>query len=120
MKLRCDRLAAGIIAAVPGVRRLGDPAARAPGLLVLAFEGVQSEVLLHALEARGVLASAGSACHSTRRDPPRCLVDAGVKSDEGAIRFSLSVDTTDDEIEAAVSAVIQAVRDLRAGHGQTP
>jgi cysteine desulfurase len=101
----------------PGVRLLGDPAARAPGMLVVAVRGVPSEVLLHALEARGVLASAGAACHATRREPPRALVEAGLRRDEGALRLSLSFDTTGDEIRSAALAFAAAVASLRPGPG---
>lgn len=101
--------------AVPGAHPLGDPAARAPGLVVLAVEGVRSEVLLHALEMRGVLAASGAACHSRRAEPPRCLREAGLGRTEGAIRFSLSFDTTRDEIDRAAAAFADAVAAVREG-----
>ncbi|MBW2275920.1 MAG: aminotransferase class V-fold PLP-dependent enzyme [Deltaproteobacteria bacterium] len=110
-----DRLIADVGAAVDGVRTLGDPARRAPGLVLLAIGGVRSEVLLHALEMRGVLAASSSACHSARVDPPRCLVDAGLRRDEGAVRLSLSFDTTGDEADQAARILAEAVRDLRSG-----
>jgi len=113
MRALGDELAALLVAAAPGVRLLGDPAARAPGILVLAVAGVGSEVLLHALEERGVLASAGAACHSTRAEPPRALVEAGLGRDEGVLRLSLSIDTTADEIGRAAAAFAAAVTALR-------
>ncbi len=115
MRTLCDRLAAGIAQAVEGARLLGDPTARAPGIAVCAFDGVTSEVLLHTLEMRGVLASSSSACHSTRKDPPRCLVNAGLARNQGAVRFSLTLDTTREEIDGAIGAVTEAVRALRSG-----
>jgi cysteine desulfurase len=112
------RLADGMCGAVAGVRALGAPEARAPGIVVLAVAGVRSEPLLHALEARGVLASAGAACHSRRREPPRCLRDAGLASAEAAVRFSLSFDTTTDEVARAVAAFAAAVAAVRAGRAE--
>ena len=115
---RMAALAARLISgacAVPGVRALGEPVARAPGIAVLAVEGVKAEVLLHALEMRGVLASSGAACHARRAEPPRCLRDAGLGRAEGAVRLSLSFDTTPDEIEFAVAAFAGAVDAVRAG-----
>jgi cysteine desulfurase len=100
---------------VPGVRALGDEGARAPGIAVLAVDGVMPEVLLHALEMRGVLASSGAACHARRSEPPLCLRDAGLGRGEGAVRFSLSFDTAPDEIEGAVAAFADAVAAVRAG-----
>jgi cysteine desulfurase len=110
-----DRLAAELTGAVDGVRALGAAGARAPGMLVLAVAGVRSQVLLHALEARGVLASAGSACHATRARPSRALEEAGLGPGEGALRLSLSLDTTEAQVEHAIGAVAQAVRAVRDG-----
>jgi len=115
MREIADRFLAGVGAGLDEVRALGDPARRAPGLLLLAVGGVRSEVLLHALEMRGVLAASSSACHSTRAEPPRPLVDAGLRRDEGAIRLSLSVDTTAEEMDEAARIFVDAVRSLRAG-----
>ena len=47
----------------------------APHVVSVSFEGVRSEVLLHALEEREIYVSAGSACasnHPDTRDPPPC------------------------------------------------
>jgi cysteine desulfurase len=115
MRAMTDRLIQEILAAVDGIRTLGDPQHRAPGIAVLAVCGVRSEVLLHALEMRGVLAASSSACHSARRDPPRCLVDAGLRADEGALRLSLSLDTVEDDVAEAVPILVAAVRSLRDG-----
>jgi len=115
MRDAAERLIAGVVGTLDGARTLGDPARRAPGLVLLAIEGVRSEVLLHALEMRGVLAASSSACHSARVDPPRCLVEAGLRRDEGAVRLSLSLDTTPDEADEAARIIVEAVGGLRGG-----
>jgi cysteine desulfurase len=115
MRALCDRLIQEIVSTVGGAALLGNPAARAPGLAVIAFDNVESEVLLHTLEKRGVLASSSSACHSTRKDPPRCLIHAGLRHDQGAVRFSLSTKTTTEDIDGAVAVVSQAVAAFRSG-----
>jgi len=115
MAARRDRLASELTGALDGVRALGAAGARAPGMLVLAVAGVRSQVLLHALEARGVLASAGSACHATRARPSRALEEAGLGPLEGALRLSLSLDTTEAQVEHAIGAVVKAVRAVRDG-----
>jgi cysteine desulfurase len=113
MRALADDLAARLVSAKTGVRLLGDPAARAPGILVVAVGGVKSEVLLHALEERGVLASAGAACHSAGKEPPRAVVEAGLDRDDGVLRLSLSFDTTQDEIRRAAVAFGGALASLR-------
>ena len=110
-----EKLITGLLTRLDGAIPLGDPRFRAPGMAVMAIDGVKSEVLLHALEARGVLASAGSACHAARKDPPEVLVDAGLHRRAGSIRFSLSLRTTEEEIDAAVNAITDAVRAVRSG-----
>ncbi len=115
MASQTQELIRRVVGEVSGVRLLGDRQARAPGLVVLAVEGVRSQVLLHALEMRGVLASSSSACHSTRTRPPRCLTDAGLRSSEGVVRFSLGPDTSDAQIETAAAAMVQSVITIREG-----
>jgi cysteine desulfurase len=110
---RMGRLSARLIdeamTRLEGIRLLGDPEHRAPGMVVLAVSRVRSEVLLHHLEARGVLASSSSACHSRRKEIPASLRAAGLLSNEGAVRLSLSEHTTDGDIEQALVALEQAV-----------
>ncbi len=115
MASQSQELIRKVVGEVNGVRLLGDRQARAPGIVVLAVEGVRSQVLLHALEMRGVLASSGSACHSRRTRPPRCLTDAGLLSKEGAVRFSLGPDTNDAQIDAAAAAMVDSVIAVREG-----
>jgi len=107
-----DTAIAATAARVPGVRRTVTGAARAPHIASLAFPGLPAEPLLHALEARGVLASAGSACASRTAGPSPALVAIGIDDRTGVLRFSLSRHTTAADIDAAVVALASAVADL--------
>lgn len=107
-----DRLWTEIRAAVPSVRRHGDPERLAPHILSVGFPGAPAEPLLHALEGRGVCVSAGSACHMRDRKPSETLQAIGVGGDVGTLRFSLSRDTTGEEITFAASAVAAALKDV--------
>ncbi len=115
MRILCNTLIKGILDTVEGTSTLGDPSARLPGIAVIAFDDIKSEVLLHALEMSGVTASSSSACHSTRKDPPKCLLNAGLRRDQGSVRFSLTFDTTQQEISRAIVAVSEAVKAFRKG-----
>jgi cysteine desulfurase len=109
------RLWQGIAAAVPGAAVNGPaPDAGAPHILNVRFPGLPAEVLLHALEARGVACSAGSACHARRPQPSHVLLALGLPAaDVGAsLRFSLSRLTTADEVDAAVAAIAAAAAEL--------
>ena len=67
-----------------------------------AFPGIRSEVLLHALEDRGIYVSAGSACSSNKKLPvSTVLKELHLKADqlESTLRFSFSRYTTEAEID---------------------
>jgi cysteine desulfurase len=94
------------------IRVNGDAAERAPHVLSLGFSDVPAEPLLHILESRGVLVSAGSACSERDRKPSPVLTAIGVRPDTGTIRFSFGRQTTRDQVEAAAGILIDAVSDL--------
>jgi len=108
-----DTLEAGVVARVPGARRtLAAGDARSPHIASLAFPGLPAEPLLHALEARGVYVSAGSACAAKDRAPSHVLKAIGVDDDTAVLRFSLSRETTADEVAFAIPAVVAAVAEI--------
>ena len=110
-----DRLQAAVLAAVPGARPTVSDASRAPHIASLAFPGLPAEPLLHALDARGVLASAGSACASRTAGPSPTLKAIGVDDRTAVLRFSLSRETTAAEVDAAAAALAGAAADVAAG-----
>lgn len=107
-----DQLWQRIAAALPLLRRHGDPSRAAPHILSVGFPGVPAEPLLHALEERGVYVSAGSACHAKDKRPSTTLTALGLPADMGTLRFSLSRLTTAEEVTAAAAAVVAAVEAL--------
>ena len=74
---------------------------KAAHIISVSFEGVRSEVLLHALEDKGIYVSAGSACASNKPAISETLKGIGVKKDllDSTIRFSFSYNTKQDEID---------------------
>jgi cysteine desulfurase len=90
----------------------GQDAPRAPHILSVAFSKIPAEPLLHVLESRGVLVSAGSACSERQRKPSPVLSAIGVRPDQGTIRFSFGRTTTREEVERAAEILIHAVRDF--------
>jgi cysteine desulfurase len=94
------------------VRVNGDGVECAPHVVSIGFRGVPAEPLLHVLESRGVLVSAGSACSARNANPSAVLQAIGVGADVGTLRFSFGRDTTADEIDRAARMLIEAVRDF--------
>lgn len=89
--------------------------AGAPHILNASFLGVRGEVLLHALEAKGIYVSTGSACAAHKAGKNRILTAMGVVGErqEGAIRFSLCPMTTLVEIDEAANAIAELLPMLR-------
>ncbi|MBO5474151.1 MAG: cysteine desulfurase [Lachnospiraceae bacterium] len=84
-------------------------------IVSLSVRGVRSEVLLHALEERGVYVSAGSACSSNKPQTSATLKAIGVEKDllDSTIRFSFSVFTTEEEIQYTIQALCEMIPMLR-------
>lgn len=84
-------------------------------IVSLSVRGVRSEVLLHALEERGIYVSAGSACASHKPQPSATLRAIGIEKEllDSTIRFSFSVFTTKEEIAYTVQALNEMVPMLR-------
>lgn len=81
----------------------------------IAFPRLEAEALLLLLSERGLCASAGAACSSGSLDPSPVLLAMGVPEElaHGSLRFSLSRETTDAEVDDAVNVVAECVAKLR-------
>lgn len=87
----------------------------APHVVSVSVRGIRSEVLLHALEDKGIYVSAGSACAARKPQPSATLKAIGLEKDllESTLRFSLSVFTTEEEIDYTLQAMYDIVPMLR-------
>ena len=92
-----------------------DPEKTAPYILNASFTGVRSEVLLHALEEKGIFVSAGSACatHKKGGSPTLTAIGCPEKERESAVRFSFSGMTTEEEIRYTLQTLRETVPVLR-------
>lgn len=90
-------------------------AGAAPHILNVAFEGVDGEALILALDAAGICVSSGSACASGSTKPSHVLTAMGFPADlvKSSVRFSLSELTTEEEIDRALAVVPGVVGRLR-------
>jgi cysteine desulfurase len=112
---RRDRLAGGLLRAVPGAAETGTREARIPGHLHMRFAGVENEALVLLLDAAGMAVSAGSSCSSGATQPSHVLLAMGFDPAEATsgIRFSLGPSTSDDDVDLALRVVPDAVARLR-------
>ena len=83
----------------------------APHIVSVSFAGLRSEVLLHALEERGIYVSSGSACSSNHPGISGTLQAIGVPAEllESTLRFSFSVFTTKEELDYTVECLKELV-----------
>ncbi|MGN0348721.1 MAG: cysteine desulfurase family protein [Roseburia sp.] len=87
----------------------------APHIVSVSLFGIRSEVMLHALEERGIYVSAGSACSSNKQSVSGTLRSIGLPQEllTSTIRFSFSADTTKEEIDYTLATVKQLLPFLR-------
>jgi cysteine desulfurase len=113
-----DRFERGVAAGAPGAVVNGAGLPRLWNTASIGFESLGAEALLLGLSERGVAASAGAACSSGSLEPSPVLLAMGIPETvaHGTLRFSLSRETTDAEIDAAIPIVVEAARRL-AGLG---
>ena len=110
-----ERLAEGFLK-LPDVRLNGmEIREGAPQILSASFLGVRSEVLLHALEEKGIYVSAGSACSSHKRKAAGTLSAMGMEAAQrdSTLRFSFSEENTFEEVDYALEVIGQVLPMLR-------
>ena len=87
----------------------------APHIISVGFAGIRSEVLLHALEEKGIYVSSGSACASNHPQISGVLkgIGAGQEYLDATLRFSMSEFTTLEEIDYTLETLYNIVPVLR-------
>lgn len=107
-----------LLLAIPGARRHGEDRSehRAPATSNLGFPGVQGEILMMGLDLRGAAVSTGSACSSGSPEPSVGLLALGLSREQAleAVRFSLGMSTTLDDIEQVAAWVREIVDHARS------
>ncbi len=115
---RRDRLERGLLERIPGaiVNGAHDKGDRLWNTTNISFPPLESEAILLLLSERGVCASAGSACASGSLEPSPVLTAMGIPPERahGAVRFSLSRETTDAEVDRVLEIVPACIERLRA------
>jgi len=111
-----DRLERGIMTRIPACAVAGDAAHRLANTSTVIFDRAEAEPILDGLDRAGVAASSGSACTSGAMEPSHVLRAMGVAftAIHGAIRFSLSRDTTTEDIDHVLAVLPNIVARARS------
>ncbi|WP_194847686.1 aminotransferase class V-fold PLP-dependent enzyme [Candidatus Neptunochlamydia vexilliferae] len=104
-----DHLEEGIVRAIPEATVHFKEAERLPNTTVISFPGVTSELLTFHLKERGVFASFGGGRHQKLE---HLLAACGIEG-KSALSFTLSRDTTEEEINRAIGHIVDAAQKCR-------
>ena len=110
-----DRLQEGLLSKIPDSKLNGDPDHRVPNTVNISFGYVEGEAILMHLNEYGICASSGSACTSGSLEPSHVMRAMGVDFQfaHGSVRFSLSEDTTQAEIDKVIEVLPGIIENLR-------
>ncbi len=115
LRQRRERLEAGLLS-LDGVTIHGDPQDRSPTVCNARFAGVEGDMLLASLDLDGISVSTGAACSSGSSEASKVLRGIGVLPEDArcAVRFSIGIGTTDEDIAKTLSCIAAAVGRIRA------
>ena len=104
-----------VLNTIPSVVINGDLKNRLPGNVNVSILGIEGEAMLLYLDERGISASTGSACDSSRLEPSHVILALGQSYEyaHGSLRFSMGKHTTKMEIDYTVKALKEVVEKLR-------
>jgi cysteine desulfurase len=110
-----DLLEASLLAAIPGLLVNGHRSPRLANTSLMSFKEIEGEALLLKLDEQGICVSTGSACTTGQKEPSHVLRAMTVPAEFslGTLRFSLSQETTAEEIGRVIEVLPGLVADLR-------
>ncbi len=105
-----ERLLAGIRAAVPAAKLLGDPVDRLPGNAHVLFPGASGDALLLLMDRAGVSVSTGSACQAGVPEPSHVVLamGRGEADARSVLRLTLGRTSTAADVDAFLAALPDA------------
>lgn len=88
---------------------------RLPNNANFRFDAIEGESLILNLDFKGIAASTGSACSSTKLEASHVLLAIGLEKEEahGSLRISLGIENTEEDIDYTVTAIKEVVEKLR-------
>ena len=104
-----------MISSIEGVHLNGDINNRLANNVNLRFNGIDAQLMLISLDFAGIFASSGSACATGSLDASHVLLAIGLTEQEAksSIRFTLSEETTKEELDYVVDECKKIVEKLR-------
>lgn len=109
-----DRLIDGVLNTIPNARLTGHPEQRLASHASFVFENIHSGELVTFLDAKGIAASAASACKTGNPEPSSTLLALGYDRDLAAasLRLTVGVQTTIADIDYTVETLGYVIQKL--------
>jgi len=113
-KLR-DKLTNGILKNIPKTFLNGHSIQRLPNNVNISILDIEGEALTLYLNEYGIYTSTGSACTSQTLDPSHVVLATGLpyEAAHGSIRFTLGIETTEEDIDKVLEVLPEIVKKLR-------
>lgn len=117
-----EYLAKRLTAEIPHCILNGHPKKRLPGNVSVCIPPIEGESVLVQLDMKGICASSGSACTIGSNEPSHVLMAMGRTAEEarGSLRFSLSAENTEEEMDRTVEEVKRIAANMRQLMGWKP
>jgi cysteine desulfurase len=111
-----DHLEREILRLIPTAIRVGDRRNCLPNTLNIAFMNIEADSILLMLNRESIAASSGSACTSGSLNPSHVLTAMNIPFSHlrGSVRFSLSRENSDYDVDRVIEVLAQVVGDLQA------
>jgi cysteine desulfurase len=111
-----DRLIEGLLTRIDDARLNGHPTQRLPNNVNVSVKYIEGESMLLNLDMESIGASTGSACSSGTLEPSHVLLALGLSHEEahGSLRFSLGIESTDEDVDRVLEVLPSIVSKLRA------
>ncbi|MBI5569436.1 MAG: IscS subfamily cysteine desulfurase [Desulfomonile tiedjei] len=112
-----DSLEGGIRSLIPNCKVNGPRKERLPNTLNVTLPGLRGESVVLALDQKGIALSSGSACRAGSPEPSHALTAMGLSDADAhcALRFSLGVGNTADEIDITLAMMKRMIEEISSG-----
>jgi len=115
-----NKLITGILKDIPNVQLNGSLEKRLPNNAHISFSGAEGESIVMELSQKNIFVSTGSACANNSLNPSYVLTSLGISHEQShcSIRFTLSRQTTDSDINSVLKVLPGIIKRLRKISGR--
>ena len=104
----CNRLLRSLLADMPEVV-INSPENGCPHILNISVPGIPSEIMLHALEEKGIYVSSGSACSKGALSGVLAAFHLPQERIRSALRISFSYETDESQLRTFAAALREVI-----------